>query len=155
MKRILLVDDDGLVRRGAHRLLERAGYEVWETASAKVALDLLDRMPMDLVITDIYMPGMNGISLIREVANLTALPRLIAMTGGGYRTAGDLLEEAAGAGADRTLVKPFLSQDLLATVAELLRPPAPPVVRKALHLGLAQPCASERFDPATADMAWH
>jgi CheY-like chemotaxis protein len=155
MKRILLVDDDGLVRRGAHRLLERAGYEVWETASAKVALDLLVRMPMDLVITDIYMPGMNGIALIRALGPRTEPPHLIAMTGGGYRSPADLLEEAAGAGADRTLVKPFLSEELLAMVAELLRPEQRAGAGKAVQMVAAQPFPTERFDPASADLAWH
>jgi len=155
MKRILLVDDDGLVRRGAHRLLERAGYEVWETASAKVALDLLDRMPIDMVITDIYMPGMNGITLIREIGRRPNRARLIAMTGGGYRTPGDLLEEAAGAGAERTLAKPFTADLLLGLVADLLQPPRGAGVGGAVHAVAAQPRHERGFDPAAADMAWH
>jgi DNA-binding response OmpR family regulator len=121
MARILVVDDDGLARKGTHRLLERAGHEVWETAAARVALDLLVEMPMDLVITDIYMPGVNGFEFLRRMREQRVEIGLIATTGGGHRAADDLLSEAVGLGAEQVLVKPYLPDTLFAAVDDVLR----------------------------------
>jgi DNA-binding NtrC family response regulator len=153
MQRILVVDDDGLVRRGVHRLLARAGYEVWETAGARVALELLERMPMDLVITDIYMPGMNGIDFISHLERRDGCSHVIAMTGGGYRSPGELLAEAAGAGAERTLAKPVTADDLLGVVRDVLDKPAP-VGKPSLPVA-ASPVREPRPSPAVLDLAVH
>ena len=166
MARVLLVDDDGLVRNGAHRLLERAGHEVWDTASAKVALELATRIQMDVVITDIYMPGMNGVQLIRELECRRGSAHVIAMTGGGYRAPEDLLAEATGAGAERTLIKPFGARELLEMVAQVTlegprtvtTPPAganPVAVRFASQPVEAKAPPRTWFDPASLDLAGH
>src|SRR5207245_11633086 len=103
MARILLVGDSGLVRKSRHRALERAGHEVWESAGPKTALHMLDCVSVDVVITDIYMPGMNGVELIRRLESRDSCRHVIAMTGGGVtRTSGELLAEARSGGADRT-----------------------------------------------------
>jgi CheY-like chemotaxis protein len=123
MSRILLVDDDGLVRKSVHRTLVRAGHEVWESAGPKTALRILEAVPVDLVITDYFMPGMNGVELIRQTRG-DHQPRIIAMTGGGYtRSAAEVLSEARCAGADLTLEKPFGPGALLAAVQQVLTAP--------------------------------
>ena len=166
MARVLLVDDDGLVRRGAHRLLERAGHEVWETASAKVALDLATRVQMDVVITDIYMPGMNGLQLIRELEHRMGRAHVIAMTGGGYRSPEDLLSEAVGAGARRTLCKPFAARELLDMIAQVTSDgprtvtapgagSSPAAVRIAPQPVEAKASGTPWRAPASWDMAGH
>ena len=117
MARILLVEDDGLVRKSVHRALERAGHEVWESAGPKTALHMLDCVNVDVVITDIYMPGMNGVELIKRLESRQACRRVIAMTGGGItRTSRELLAEAKSVGADRTIEKPFGPDKLLRMV---------------------------------------
>jgi CheY-like chemotaxis protein len=120
MARVLLVEDDGLVRKGLHRLLERAGHEVWETAEGKVALKLLSGLNVDVVITDLYMPRMNGLQLIEQLSRRNDRRPLIAISGGGFRAAGDLLEEARRAGATRTFEKPVAASELVGAVADLV-----------------------------------
>jgi CheY-like chemotaxis protein len=122
MARILLVEDDGLVRESIHRALDRGGHEVWESAGPKTALHMLDYLTVDVVITDIYMPGMNGIELIRRLEAREHCRRVIAMTGGGItRTSTELLAEARSVGADRTLGKPFGPETLLSAVQDVMR----------------------------------
>lgn len=120
MARVLLVEDDGLLRKSVHRILEKAGHEVWETTGPKVAMSMLQQVPVDVMITDIYMPGMNGVDLINRV-DRTRCPQIIAMTGGGVsRSAEDVLVDAAAAGAGYTLEKPFESRELLEAMNTLL-----------------------------------
>jgi DNA-binding NtrC family response regulator len=121
MARVLVVEDDSLVRKSVHRILERAGHEVWESAGAKTALHMLTVVPMDLIITDVYMPGMNGLELMAHLTGRHAAQHVIAMTGGGVvRPAGDLLDEARRIGADATIEKPFGPRELNAVVDGVL-----------------------------------
>lgn len=121
MARVLVVEDDGLVRRSVHRCLERAGHEVWETAGGKVALKLLKQMPVDVVITDLYMPGMNGFELIETLAGRHDRRPVIAMSGGGFRSSEEMLAQAGAMGADLTLKKPFDVRELLGAVDAAIR----------------------------------
>ncbi len=121
MARVLLVEDDGLLRKSVHRILERAGHEVWETSGPKVALHMLAQVPVDIMITDLYMPGMNGLDLI-QVLDRDRCKHVIAMTGGGVaRGPGDLLDEARRAGAEWTIEKPFEARELVNAVATVMQ----------------------------------
>jgi CheY-like chemotaxis protein len=121
MARVLVVDDDGLVLRGMLRTLQRAGHEVWESNNPKTALHMLSYVPVDVVITDIYMPGMNGVELVRRLGDRRTCRHVIAMTGGGVTgTANDLLAQARSAGAERTVAKPFGPGELVAAVEDVL-----------------------------------
>jgi CheY-like chemotaxis protein len=118
--RILLVDDEAFVRRQITRLLNRAGYEVWEADNAPLALELLKRFGVDLVITDLYMPRMNGFAFIESLTGRHNHCPVIAMTGGGARTPLDLLADAARIGADQVLQKPFQMHTLLEAIARVM-----------------------------------
>lgn len=121
MARILLVDDDSLVLKGAQRVLQRAGHEVWESSSPKTALHMLTYVTVDVIITDVYMPGMNGVELVRRISAADGCRRIIAMTGGGVmNTATELLMQARIAGAERTLAKPFGPGELEEAVTDVL-----------------------------------
>lgn len=121
MARVLIVEDDPLVRLGVHRILERNGHEVWESAEAKTALRLLTTVPMEVIITDIYMPGMNGIELLHHLCGRMENQHVIAMTGGGViRRAEDLLDDARRLGAEATLLKPFGPRELTEAVDAVL-----------------------------------
>ncbi len=76
--------------------------------------------PADLIITDLMMPGQEGLETIMEIRRLFPATKIIAMSGGGHAGVLDFLPVAAQLGAARTLAKPFTHDQLLATVREVL-----------------------------------
>ena len=81
MTRILLAEDDDSLRSFLARALERAGYEVRSCADGDAAMDALSDGPYDLVLTDIVMPGADGIEVAREAAARTPDVRIMFITG--------------------------------------------------------------------------
>ncbi|MFB3109478.1 MAG: response regulator, partial [Candidatus Binatia bacterium] len=67
---ILLVEDDGEVREALSAQLQSEGYGVVEAKSGNEALELVQRTPFDVVLTDVQMPGLNGIELLKHIAPL-------------------------------------------------------------------------------------
>lgn len=118
--RILVVDDNEQMRKMLGLLLERAGHEVLETANGKLAMNLLKRGPVDLVITDIIMPEMEGIDLIMAIRAMYPHLKIIAISGGGKIDPRLCLKIADKLGADRILQKPFSKSAILSIVGELL-----------------------------------
>ena len=133
MARILIVDDEEDVRIALKQVLERAGYEVTVAATGNEGLDVMKREGADLVITDVIMPGVDGIATAKQIREKYRHTRIIVMSGGG-RTAPDpyepdaistrsYLASASSAGADQTLTKPFDRDELLRVVQDLLDKP--------------------------------
>ena len=116
---ILLVDDDEGVRGSARRILERAGYRVAAVETAAEALAQAAAHPIELVITDIYMPDMDGIELIQSLRASGGTWPILAISGGAAYEHGSL-EDARLLGADATLEKPFTPAELKTAVAALL-----------------------------------
>ena len=79
--RILLAEDDDSLRNFLTRALERAGYEVVSCADGDEAVAALDDGPYDLLLTDIVMPGHDGIEVARRAAALKPAPRIMFITG--------------------------------------------------------------------------
>jgi DNA-binding response OmpR family regulator len=119
-RRILVVDDDEQLRRLLERILEREGYVVVTASDGRAALRALDDAPVDLVVTDLIMPEMEGIETIRSVRSRHPDARIVAVSGGGRAGALGILNAAAHLGADRTLEKPFTPGQLVAVVREVL-----------------------------------
>ena len=130
MARILIVDDEEDVRIALKQVLERAGYEVAVAATGNEGLDVMKREGADLVITDVIMPGVDGIATAKQIREKYRDTRIIVISGGG-RTAPDpyepdaistrsYLASASKAGADQTLTKPFDRDELLRVVRDLL-----------------------------------
>jgi CheY-like chemotaxis protein len=121
MAHILLIDDDDLVREVIRSGLERSGHHVFEASDGKKGLAAHQATPVDLVITDIIMPGMEGLETIikfrRQYPNL----KVIAISGGGMGKAGDYLTLAAKFGAHRTVAKPFSIEKLSNIAGEVLQ----------------------------------
>lgn len=114
LARILLVDDEGLVRMGTADMLQDLGYDVTEAGSGAEALATLrDGFRPDVLVTDYLMPGMNGVELVQAVRQ--QLPDLPALMISGYADVADGL-----AGRLPRLSKPFRQADLAARIAELL-----------------------------------
>lgn len=123
MIRILFADDDEEFRTAHTQLLRRAGYAVIEARDGKEALELVLREPIDLVVTDIIMPEIEGLETISRLRRGSKSLPIIAISGGGRGTAKDYLQMAKRFGARATLAKPFSSTDLLQTIESLLQPP--------------------------------
>jgi two-component system, chemotaxis family, chemotaxis protein CheY len=119
-KHILVVDDSESVREVVKFTLESAGYTVTTGVDGKVALSLLEKSPVDLVLTDLNMPNLDGIELIKEVRQLDSFkftPILLLTT----ESQKQKKEEAKAAGATGWIVKPFAQDKLLATVKKVIR----------------------------------
>jgi len=121
---VLVVDDDGPIRRMLERTLSAEGYEVAGAADGGEALAAVDRSVPDLIVLDVAMPGIDGLSVCRRLrAKGFALPILLL-------TARDEVADRVqglDAGADDYLVKPFAAEELLARVRALERRGRDPV----------------------------
>jgi DNA-binding response OmpR family regulator len=119
--RILLLDDEPEIRATLRDRLILEGYNVQTAPDGRLGLKLYYESPVDLVITDVLMPEMDGLEVIRALCGTPSPPLIIAMSGGGNRDL-DFLVEASEFGATRTLPKPFRLDDLVALVNDLLSP---------------------------------
>jgi two-component system response regulator (stage 0 sporulation protein F) len=117
---ILLVDDDEQLRTRLARFLERLGYHVLMAADGKGAMTVLAETSVDLVVTDINMPDMDGIEIIMALQEAASSVPVIAMSGGGLFDKEMLLDSAGAFGAVVTLEKPFEPTLLQATIASVL-----------------------------------
>lgn len=105
MHTILIADDDVTVRRTIAQHLVRSGYVVREASTGKEALDVLRGGGVDLVITDVYMPDMDGIEFISRASQEVGAPKVIVISGGMSALIGEpvLPSPAAGhAGQSKT-----------------------------------------------------
>ncbi|QSX29974.1 response regulator [Shewanella cyperi] len=119
MKKILAVDDSASMRQMVGFTLKTAGFDVTEATNGDEALKVAQSKNFDLVISDVNMPVMDGITLIRNLRNLPAYkftPLLMLTTESG----GDKKQEGRAAGATGWIVKPFNPEQLLATVRKVL-----------------------------------
>jgi DNA-binding NtrC family response regulator len=113
---VLVVDDEELYRRAIERILRRVGFGVSMARDASEALQLISAKPVDLVLCDIQMPGINGLELVRQIHDIEPDLPCIVMTG--YNTPENSIE-ALQAGAFWYLEKPF-EQDRLDVVRRLV-----------------------------------
>ncbi len=120
MPTILAVDDSASMRQMVVFTLKGAGYTVVDAVDGVDALSKAKSNKVDLVITDVNMPNMDGISLIRELRalpNFRFTPMLMLTTESGS----DKKAEGKAAGATGWIVKPFNPDQLLATIKKVLR----------------------------------
>lgn len=125
MARILVIDDDPSIRRAVRRMLERAGHEVLDAGDGEAGIELFRRQPVDLVLTDMQMPGAGGAATMKRLREEAPGVKIIAISGGGVSAPADPPALAKSTGATRALRKPFEMRDLLTAVREVLeeRPP--------------------------------
>lgn len=105
--RVLLIDDEQMVRKIVRKMLERSGHEVTEAENGRLGLDQLKTGTFDLVITDIIMPEMEGVETLMTVREQYPSVKVIAMSGGGRTGNIDFLSAAEKLGASAILHKPF------------------------------------------------
>lgn len=130
MARILLVDDDDLVRQSLAMRLEAAGHDVTGASHGGDGLRAFAANPFDLVITDIFMPEVEGIEFLRALRKEHPHLPIIVITGGSQRAVAGAdgidhyLQVSRHFGSTKTLAKPFSPALLIALVDECLaRPP--------------------------------
>lgn len=118
MFKILIVEDDTDLNQLFCRTLQRNGYSPFGVADAGEALELLDTESIDLIITDVMMPGMNGFEFVRQLREAQMMMPVMMVT-----AKGDIMDKQIGfqAGADDYLVKPVDIQEMLLRVQALLR----------------------------------
>ena len=119
MAQILVVDDSTTMRQMVAFTLTSAGHEVVEAPDGNQALATAKEKRFDLVITDINMPGMNGIDLVqslRALPDCKFIPILVLTTEAGA----DLKQKGKSAGATGWIVKPFNPEVLLETLKKVL-----------------------------------
>lgn len=121
MATVLLIDDDEAFRSMLRRALQRRGHDVFEAAEGRSALHALSNTTVDLVITDIIMPEMEGIETIRALRRAHPELKIIAMSGGGRVRPESYLETAKAFGAIHVFSKPFDNETLLAAIDELFK----------------------------------
>ncbi len=118
-KKILAVDDSASMRQMVNFTLRGAGFEVDEANDGNMALAAVQKKQYDLVLSDINMPGMDGIQLVtalRKLPNYKFVPILMLTTESGA----DKKTQGKAAGATGWIVKPFNPEQLLKTVKRVL-----------------------------------
>jgi CheY-like chemotaxis protein len=116
MADILIIDDEEMVRRSLRTILEPEGHVVREAATGQEGLSTARNQAPDLLITDIFMPDKDGLEIIQELRRETSTLKILAITGGGATGGFDFLPQAKAFGAQATLQKPFLREELLEAV---------------------------------------
>lgn len=118
-KVILTVDDSASIRQMVSFTLKNEGYDIVEAVDGVDALDKMKGTTVDMVLTDLHMPNMNGLDLIKEVrANPASkfIPIIFLTT----ESQGDIKQEGKSAGATGWIVKPFKPEQLVAVVKKVL-----------------------------------
>ena len=120
-KTILIIDDAAAVRQVASIALKGAGYEVVQAVDGKDALTKLDGQKIHLIISDVNMPNMDGITFVKEAKKLAAykFTPIIMLT---TESQESKKQEAQAAGAKAWIVKPFQPAQMLSAVSKLILP---------------------------------
>jgi|JI10StandDraft_1071094.scaffolds.fasta_scaffold17786_6 two-component system chemotaxis response regulator CheY len=119
MSHVLIVDDSRTIRMQVRTVLEQEGLQVTEAADGKIALGLAPGLNPDLIITDLNMPEMDGISLVRALRGNASFPRipiLILTT----VTDQEMKDKGRAAGATGWLCKPFKPDQLKIVIQKVL-----------------------------------
>ncbi|MGH7529367.1 MAG: response regulator [Gemmatimonadales bacterium] len=120
MATIIVIEDDDAVRSVMRRALERHGHLVVEAPEGARGVELLREHDADLVITDIFMPGQDGILTLRQIRKEFPTLKVIVVSGGDRTGRLDLRKDAELLGAVRSVRKPFTATEIVTVVTEIL-----------------------------------
>jgi two-component system, OmpR family, alkaline phosphatase synthesis response regulator PhoP len=118
-KRVLVVDDEPNIVLSLRFLMEREGFEVEVAPTGEAALQALGRSPVDLVLLDVMMPGLDGFEVCERIRTdpAWAATRIVMLTAKGRAVERD---RGLGLGADAYVTKPFSTRELVARVKQML-----------------------------------
>jgi len=117
--KILVVDDSTVICSTLQERLTMEGYQVWTALDGRKGLQLYHDHQVDLVITDILMPEVDGLEVVRTLRRISTSLPIMVMSGGANRDL-DFLVEAKEFGASRIISKPFRLEELVVMVHDLL-----------------------------------
>ncbi|MBM3738020.1 MAG: response regulator [Acidobacteria bacterium] len=117
MKTLLLVDDEASLLRVMERRLELAGYRVHSAPDGEAALDVINNVAVDAVLTDLRMPGMSGIELLRRIRDIRPQVPVALLTA---YSSDETRAEAMEAGASAFLTKPVRDTELFECMRQVL-----------------------------------
>lgn len=115
VRTLLVIDDEAQIRMLFRTALESAGYRVLTAENGQHGLNLLTHYDVDLILVDIFMPGMDGLELIRRLRASQPASKIIAMSGGTEERGA--LDLAKPLGANDTLKKPCTLQELFDAIS--------------------------------------
>lgn len=125
LRKVLVVDDDELVRPTVSAMLSLLSFNVTEASRGKDALQLISEENFDLIVTDLFMPGVDGFDLIIKIRKITSKTPIILMTGGGRffpqgsGALNSVTDSAEFLGASVVLQKPFRKENLTRVLAQV------------------------------------
>lgn len=120
MARVLVIDDQEPIRRIVRRALEHDGHEVFDASDGEMGMQMLARHSADVVISDIFMPGQDGILTLRQIRKQFPAVKVIVISGGDSTGLLDLRRDAELLGAVKTLQKPFTAREIADVVKSVL-----------------------------------
>ncbi|HEV8714784.1 MAG TPA: sigma-54 dependent transcriptional regulator [Candidatus Binatia bacterium] len=135
---IVVADDEALARQSVVEFLREEGYQVYEAADGQAALQLLEQVDVDLILSDLRMPGVDGLAVLQKVREVYPQTMVVLMTA--YASV-ETVVEALRLGAQDYLLKPLLFDDLLHKVRRLLENK-----RQAWEIQLLRREVSRHFD---------
>jgi two-component system chemotaxis response regulator CheY len=116
---IMVVDDSNAIRQSVSFILKESGYEIMEACDGRDGLDKLKDKKVDLIISDVNMPNMDGISMIKELRGTEIhkfTPILVLTT----ESQSSIMQEGKAAGATGWIVKPFSNEKLITTIKKVI-----------------------------------
>ena len=119
MKKIIIIEDDIVIRENLSEILQLNNFEVLATDNALEIQNIVEEFKPDILITDIIMPDKDGIEIIIEIKKKYPEIALIAISGGGRIDSESYLSTAKYLGANATLKKPFTHNQLLKIINSL------------------------------------
>lgn len=118
--RILVVDDEAVIRNLFKRILETKGHQVTMAKDGSEALDKIKEEPFDVIFLDIVMPGIGGLKACQTIERINPEVKIVMMTGYGAE-AEEEIKRSLAAGAYECLYKPFTIKELLDTLEKVLK----------------------------------
>jgi DNA-binding NtrC family response regulator len=116
MKKILVIDDEAIVRSSCERTLGPEGYDIQSVSSGKEGIELLEKESFSLVLLDLKMPDMDGVEVLNKIKATWPETKVVMITG--YSTV-DTAVQALRLGAFNFVEKPFTPDMLISAVKEV------------------------------------